>query len=530
MLEGKTLKKFFITTAIDYVNSKPHIGHAYEKVTADIIARYKRMRGFDVLFSAGTDEHSINVYTKAVEQGKDPKAYCDEMAKVFKDVYAQYQISYDDFIQTTEDRHKKAVAELFKRCFDTGDIYKGNYEGWYCRSCEAFYMESDLVEGECPVHKTKPDVLKEENYFLKLTKYQDRLLKHIRDNPGFIEPETRRNETVNMIKEGLKDISVSRHGQKWGIPLSFDIEHKVYVWFDALINYITVSGFPADDKKFAKYWPADAHIIGKDIIKFHCIIWPIMLMSAGLPLPKKVFGHGFLLSGGEKMSKTRGNVVDPVELAANPLFAGTAFGTDPIRYFFAAHITNGQDGECTEEAVKTRYNNDLANDFGNLINRSLNMVEKYFAGTVPALDMPGLDGKMNKIMEMSQDLFKKYAEKMEAFDLSGAMELAWELVRAANKLIEDEAPWNLQKQGKIKELGSVMYLLCESIRLVTLAIAPVMPRVAQAIMKQNLKMNLDMQRINLDKEMEFGKITAGMKVEKGSPLFPRIQDQEVKSK
>jgi len=517
------LEKFFITTAIDYVNAKPHIGHAYEKVTADITARYKRMLGFDVLFSAGTDEHSINVYTKAVEQGKDPKAYCDEMAKVFKDVYAQYQISCDDFIQTTEDRHKKAVAELFKRSFDAGDIYKGNYEGWYCRSCEAFYVESDLVDCNCPVHKTKPDVLKEENYFLKLTKYSGRLLKHIEENPGFIEPETRRNEIVNMIKEGLRDISVSRHGQKWGIPLSFDPEHKVYVWFDALINYITVAGFTSDEKKFAKYWPADVHVIGKDIIKFHCIIWPIMLMSAGIPLPKKVFGHGFLLSGGEKMSKTRGNVVDPVEIAANPFFGASALGTDPIRYFFASHITNGQDGECSEEAIKTRYNNDLANDFGNLINRSLNMVEKYFAGVVPAMDLACLDAKMNEMMEMGQDFFEAYKEKMDVFDLSGAMETAWRIVRFANKLIEDEAPWNLQKQGKMKELAGVMYLLCESIRLVALAIAPVMPKTAAAVLNQNLKINLNMEKIDLKKEMEFGKLTSGQKIEKGLPLFPRIE-------
>jgi len=309
------MKKFYITTAIDYANSRPHIGHAYEKVTSDILARYKRLRGYEVYFSTGTDEHSANVAAKAKELNKDPKVYCDEISESFRELCRLYNISITDFVQTTEPRHEKSVSELFRRINANGYIYKGHYEGWYCRSCEAFYTKQELTEdGSCKMHGTKADLIKEENYFLKMTAFTDKLQKMIELNEFLIRPATRRNEILGMLKQGYNDISVSRSGQSWGIKFPIDAAQTVYVWFDALINYLTAAGFATDDAKFTKWWPADVHIIGKDITKFHCIIWPIMLMAAGVELPRQIFGHGFLLNKGEKMSKTKGNVVDPVEV------------------------------------------------------------------------------------------------------------------------------------------------------------------------------------------------------------------------
>jgi methionyl-tRNA synthetase len=509
--------RYYLTTAITYANSRPHIGHAYEEIATDVLARWKRLNGFDVVFVTGSDEHSSNVEAKARELGKTPQAYCDEMAEVFQTTWASLDISYDRFIRTTEPAHHRASQEMIRRAQAAGDVYKGRYEGWYCNSCENYYTEAELGDGGlCPVHKIKTVWLAEENYFFKLSRFGGPLLALIEAQPEFIQPETRRNEISNIIKGGLKDISISRSSTTWGIPFPGDPKHVVYVWFDALINYISAIGFasdqPEEQAKFERFWPADVHVIGKDITRFHCIIWPAMLMSAGLPLPRRVFGHGFLYLKGEKISKTRGNVLDPLDLVRD-------YGLDPVRYtlLLGANSFAG-DGDFSEEELIERYNSHLANDLGNLLNRTLTMVEKYCAGRVPA-------PASGVLAEKARDLFPAFDRAMEALDFAGAMGLVWDLVKRANKYIDEAAPWALAKRGEQAQVAAVMYQLLETLRLAAVYICPVMPNTTPRMLAQ-LGVPEPGQPQLFPRAAEWGGLPEGQAVAKSGPLFPRIEREK----
>lgn len=494
--------KFYITTAIDYVNSLPHIGTAYEKIGADVLARYmrKKLGPENVRFQMGNDEHSTNVLRAAKAKGLDTKGYCDGMRMKFEEVWKKLNISYDDFIQTSEDRHIKGVQELFKKIYDNGDIYKAHYEGWYCESCEAFYTEKDLVEGVCPNHKAKPKWIKEENYFFKLSKYERPLLEHITKNPGCIEPEGRRNEVLGIIKGGLQDISVSRAGFEWGIPVPFDEGHVVYVWFDALINYITAAGFGTDQKEFKKWWPADVHVIGKDIIRFHCVIWPAMLMSAGIELPRTVFSHGFVYLKGEKMSKSLGNVVTPLDVIDR-------YGADPLRYYLLRTSSFGKDADFTWEGFIERYNADLANGIGNLVARTRAMVERYFDRKVPEC----IDAEVRRLVgdiEIRVDEALNYTNG--DLNYHTALSSIMDAVSAVDRYINEKKPWEMAKSGKTKELEHVLGNVYASIEKISGLLEPFMPETCEKIAKQ----------------MGFGK----GKVADAENLFPRIEEKTEEKK
>jgi len=466
------MSRFYLTTAIDYVNSRPHLGTAYEKIAADVIARYKRLCGIDTHFVMGNDEHSQNVFRKARELGEDPQAYCDRMAGEFLEVWKRLDISFDDFIRTTEARHKAGVQELIKRISAAGDIYEGFYEGWYCVSCEAFKQEKDLVDGNCPIHRTKPEWIREKNYFFRLSKYTDRLRHHFEWHPDFLVPEVRRNEILRLLEAGLEDISVSRAGQAWGIPMPDDPSSVIYVWVDALINYISAVGYGTQPQRVEKWWPADLHVIGKDITRFHAVIWPAMLMSAGLEVPKQIFGHGWVNFRGEKMSKSLGTAVEPLDAAQR-------FGPDPLRLYLVKEIAFGNDGDFTWERFEEKYNVDLANNLGNLVSRIAAMAEKYRQGRLTGPLDPG------PLSQIAGEAVQEYQKEMDAFALDRGVAAAFRVIDAANEFIASSEPWALARDdARADELSQTLFDVAESVRVAAILLLPVMPRSAAEILRR----------------------------------------------
>ena len=515
---NKEKETFYITTPIYYPSGKFHIGTAYTTVAADTMARYKRLRGFDVRFQTGMDEHGQKIQEKSEEAGKAPKVYVDEIADAAKKLWAQMDISYDDFIQTTEERHTTAVQKIFKRFLDNGDIYKGEYEGWYCTPCESFFTETQLVDGNCPdcgrpVHKVK-----EESYFFNMKKYADRLLQYYEENPGFIEPESRKNEMVNnFIKPGLEDLSVSRTSFDWGIRVPGDEKHVIYVWVDALTNYLTTLGYDTDnDVDFKKYWPANVHVVGKDIVRFHTIYWPIFLMALDLPLPKKVFAHGFIMMKDGKMSKSKGNVVYPEMLIER-------YGLDATRYFLLRELPFGSDGVFSPESFVERTNFDLANDLGNLLNRTVSMMNKYFGGVIPTEGLENTD--FDAALEATaKESLTKFENNMEKMQFSVALADIWTLVSRTNKYIDETEPWVLAKDEALKpKLGTVMYNLAENLRRVAVMIQPFMTKSPKEILRQ---LGLSEELLAWDTLTATNVIPAGTTViSKGEPIFPRLDNE-----
>ena len=507
-------EKFYITTFFYFFSDKLHIGHSYCTVATDTMARYKRLRGYDVKFLTGTDEHGQKIERIAEKQGITPKQYVDKIVSGIKDLWKELDISYDHFIRTTDDYHVKSVQKIFKQLYDQGDIYKSEYEGWYCTPCESFYTDVQLVDGKCPDCGREVERLKEESYFFRLSKYQDRLIKYIEEHPEFIQPQTRQNEMINnFLKPGLEDLCVSRTSFNWGIPVTFDPKHIVYVWVDALTNYITALGYGSDDdSEFKKYWPADVHVVGKEIVRFHTIIWPAMLMALDLPLPKQVFGHGWLIIDGGKMSKSKGNVVDPKVLVDR-------YGVDAIRYFLLREIAFGQDGNFTNEALIQRINSDLANDLGNLVSRTVGMIEKYFDGKIPA------DREETEFDASLKDTAKAVTEKVDTLLdkmlFSDALTEIWTLIRRSNKYVDETQPWVLAKDDSQKaKLANVLYNLSEAIRIVSVLIQPFMPNTPKLIWKQ-LGVS-EGEATTWDSAKTWGVLPADTVYTKGDVIFPRI--------
>ncbi len=509
-------EKYYITTAIAYTSRKPHIGNTYEVVLTDAIARYKRQRGYDVFFLTGTDEHGQKIGEAAKEAGITPQQYVDNVAGEIRQIWDLMDSSYDHFIRTTDDYHVKSVQKIFNKLYEQGDIYKGEYEGWYCVPCESFFTQSQLVDGCCPDCGREVKKTKEEAYFFKMSKYQDRLMQYIEENPDFIQPESRKREMINnFIKPGLQDLCVSRTSFDWGIPVTFDDDHVIYVWIDALFNYITALGYAPDEQGelYKKYWPADVHVIGKDILRFHTIYWPIMLMALGEPLPKQIFGHPWLLAGADKISKSRGNAIYADDLVK-------LFGVDAVRYYLLCEMPYAQDGTISYENIISRFNADLANTLGNLVNRTVAMMQKYFGGVIQTPVSGEFD---DELIQCALDTARLCAEKMDGFKTADAMAEIMNLARRSNKYIDETMPWALAKDESQKaRLGGVLYNLIESIRFIATLLVPFMPGTAASIFKQIGATESDWESL-----AEFGKTVVGSSVGTAEPLFARLDEKKV---
>ncbi|MFW6264869.1 MAG: methionine--tRNA ligase [Bacillota bacterium] len=509
---------FYVTTPIYYPSDHLHIGHAYTTVAADTITKYKEMQGYDTMFLTGSDEHGQKIQRKAAEVGKEPKEYVDEIVATFKELWERLGIEYDYFIRTTEDRHEEVVQKIFKKLYDKGDIYKDKYEGWYCTPCETFWTDRQLDEEKvCPDCGRDVEWVEEESYFFKMSKYADRLLEHIKANPDFIQPDTRRNEMISFIEQGLDDLSVSRTTFDWGVPVPVDEGHVIYVWIDALSNYITAIGYQTDEELFTKYWPADLHLVGKDILRFHTIIWPIILMALDLELPDKVFGHGWLLSKTGKMSKSKGNVVDPNILIDD-------FGIDPIRYYLLREVAFGTDGTYSTEALIQRINSDLANDLGNLLNRTIAMADKYFDGVIPET---GPEEEVDiDLKKTASAVLAKVEENMDNLKYTVALEELWNFVRRSNKYIDQTTPWILAKDESQKDrLGTVLYNLLEALRIIAGTLKPFMVETPYK-MGQQLGIEKEIRDMKWSDLKNWGGIKSGIKLNKAEPIFPRIDVDE----